>query len=120
MCMSIEATEPATKVILGCAKCGAVLPDEAQFCLKCGKPVFIPMKDSVATAAAPTLVQPRHKPRIFLWILLGLLSGVIAWVAISDDPFSQGLQEMVGWKHDQTILGDSLLRLRPQFPLLQV
>lgn len=102
--MSIEATVPATKVILGCAKCGAVLPDEAQFCLKCGKPVFIPLKEPVAAEPTPSVVQARRKPRIFLWILLGLFLGVIAWVAISDDPFSQGLQEMIGWKHDQTIL----------------
>lgn len=103
--MSIEATEPATKVILGCAKCGAVLPDEAQFCLKCGKPVSIPLKEAAVAEPTETLVQPRRKPRIFIWILLGLLLGVIAWVAISDDPFSQGLQGMVGWKHDQMILG---------------
>lgn len=100
--MLTDATSPATKVILGCSKCGAALPDEAQFCLKCGKPVSVPLKD--AAAPASTLVQPRRKPRIFLWILLGLLLAVIAWVAISDDPFAQGLQDLVGWKHDQTIL----------------
>ena len=25
-------------------------------------------------------------------------------MATSDDPFAQGVQELVGWKHDQTIL----------------
>lgn len=101
--MPIDATAPATRVILGCSKCGAVLPDEAQFCLKCGKPVSIPLKE--ATAGRPsTPVQSHRKPRIFLWVLLGLLLGVVVWVAISDDPFSQGLQGMVGWKHDQMIL----------------
>ncbi len=102
--MSIDATAPATKVILGCSKCGSVLPDEAQFCLKCGKPVSIPMKQSVVIGPTLMLVQPRRAPRIFLWVLLGLLLGVVTWVAISDDPFAQGLQEVVGWKHDQTIL----------------
>ncbi len=32
-------TPPTTKVLLGCSACGAGLPDEAQFSLKCGKPV---------------------------------------------------------------------------------
>src|SRR5579863_10549315 len=105
--MPIDATAPATKVILGCSKCGAVLPDEAQFCLKCGKPVSIPLKE-VVVGRPSKQVQPDRKPRIFLWVLLGLFLGVIAWVATSDDPFSQGLQEMVGWKHDQMILGTPL------------
>src|SRR5262249_16717027 len=102
--MLTEATSSPAKVILGCSKCGAVLPDQAQFCLKCGKPVAIPLKETIVQGPGPTLVEPRRKPRIFLWILLGLLLGLIAWVAISDDPFAQGFQEMVGWKHDQTIL----------------
>ncbi len=103
--MPTEATSSATKVILGCSKCGAALPDEAQFCLKCGKPVSLPPKDAVVIEQpSPSMVQPRRKPRIFLWVLLGLLLGVVAWVAISDDPFAQGLQELVGWKHDQAIL----------------
>src|SRR5579863_3039697 len=101
--MPIDATAPATKVILGCSKCGAVLPDEAHFCLKCGKPVSIPLKEVVVERPSK-LVQPQRRPRIFLWVLLGLLLGLITWVAISDDPFAQGLQGMVGWKHDQTIL----------------
>lgn len=102
--MLTEATSFPAKVILGCSKCGAALPDEAQFCLKCGKPVAVPLKETIVQGPGPTLVQPRRKPRIFLWILLGLLLGLITWVAISDDPFAQGLQETIGWKHDQTIL----------------
>lgn len=102
--MLTEATSSPAKVILGCSKCGAALPDEAQFCLKCGKPVAVPLKETMVQGPGPILVQPRRKPRIFLWILLGLLLGLITWVAISDDPFAQGLQETIGWKHDQTIL----------------
>jgi len=103
--MPTEATSSATKVILGCSKCGAALPDESQFCLKCGKPTSLPAREAVVVGqSAPTQVSPRRKPRIFLWILLGLFLGVVAWVAISDDPFAQGLQELVGWKHDQAIL----------------
>jgi hypothetical protein len=37
-------------------------------------------------------------------VLLGLLLGIISWVVISDDPFAQGVQEMVGWKHDDAII----------------
>ncbi|HTS07678.1 MAG TPA: zinc ribbon domain-containing protein [Candidatus Eisenbacteria bacterium] len=103
--MPTEATAPPAKVILGCSKCGAALPDEAQFCLKCGKPISLPPKDDVAVAERVSkIVEPRRKPRIFLWVLVGLLLGLIGWVAISDDPFAQGLQELGGWKHDDSIL----------------
>jgi ribosomal protein L40E len=103
--MPTEATASATKVILGCSKCGASLPDEAQFCLKCGKPISLPPKEEVAVAEpVRKIVEPRRKPRIFVWVLVGLLLGIVGWVAISDDPFAQGLQELVGWKHDEPIL----------------
>lgn len=46
----------------------------------------------------------RRKRRVLLWILLALLLGAIAWVISSDNPFAQGVQEIAGWKHDQTIL----------------
>jgi len=100
------ASETSTaKVILACSKCGAALPDEAQFCLKCGKPVSLPPKDAVAVGEpAKKVVAPRRKPRIFLWVLVGLLLLLIGWAAISDNPFALGLQEMVGLKHDQPIL----------------
>ena len=56
----------ATKVILGCSKCGATLPDEAQFCLKCGKPVSVPLKEPVkieepVVQLAPPRVRKRRK-----------------------------------------------------------
>jgi hypothetical protein len=103
--MPTEATTSPTKVILGCSKCGAALSDEAQFCLKCGAASNLPAKKDVAVAApAPKIVAPRRKRRIFLWVLVGLLLGVIGWVAIGDDPFAQGLQELVGWKQDDPIL----------------
>ena len=100
-----SATSSTAKVILGCSKCGASLPDGAQFCLQCGKPISLSAKEpSVVGELAPELVQPRRKPRIFLWILVALLVSLIVWSAMSDSPFAQGLQAMVGWKQDQPIL----------------
>jgi len=52
----------------------------------------------------PEQPRPRRKRRVLLWVLLALLLAAIAWVVSSDNPFAQGLQEIVGWKHDQTIL----------------
>jgi hypothetical protein len=99
-------TAPATRVILGCSKCGATLPDEAQFCLKCGKPVSQPPKEPVKIEepVIEILATPARKRRIVLWSLLGLLLASILWVAGSDNPYAQGIQELVGWKHDQAIL----------------
>jgi hypothetical protein len=100
------ATSSATKVILGCSKCGATLPDEAQFCLKCGKPVSSLPKEPVKIDEPIVEIAPPpvKKRRMFLWSLLGLVLIAILWAATSDNPFAQGFQELVGWKHDQTIL----------------
>ena len=105
--MALDSTVSSeTKVILGCSKCGATLPNEAQFCLKCGKPVSLPPKERVdVEESVVQLAPPRvKKRRIALWILLGLLLGAFLWASTSDNPFAQGIQELVGWKHDQTIL----------------
>ena len=101
-----STTSPATRVLLGCSKCGATLPDEAQFCLKCGKPVSLPPKEPVKVdPPVVELAPPRvKKGRIVLWVLVGLFLGAILWAATSDSPYAQGIQELVGWKHDQTIL----------------
>jgi ribosomal protein L40E len=100
-----STTPPAAKVILGCAKCGASLPDDAQFCLKCGKPVSLPPKSpTVVETLPPEIRQPRPKRRIFLGILLAVLIGAILWAGLSDGPSAQQVQEFVGWKHDRIIL----------------
>src|ERR1700751_1918685 len=96
----------ATKIILGCSKCGATLPDEAQFCLKCGKPVSLPPKEPVKIEEPVIELAPARPKvaRIALWALLGVFLGAILWAATSESTFAQALQEFVGWKHDQTIL----------------
>jgi ribosomal protein L40E len=106
----VRQTElPIMDASLGCSKCGAELPPEAQFCLQCGKPVSSPPKRPVASAprvevppspAAP----PRNKRHLVLWILLAALLAAIVWAVSSDNPFAQGIQELVGWKHDQAVL----------------
>jgi len=103
---SNTTTSSATKVILGCSKCGATLPDEAQFCLKCGKPVSSPPKEPAKIEETVVEVAPPRvkKHRIVLWVLLGLILVGILWAATSDNPFAQGLQDVIGWKHDQSIL----------------
>lgn len=101
-----STTSSATTVLLGCSKCGATLPDEAQFCLKCGKPVSLPPREPVKLEDAVIELAPvRPKlARIALWALLGVFLGAILWAATSESTFAQSIQEFVGWKHDQTIL----------------
>ena len=102
----LSSTTTPTKVLLGCSKCGATLPDEAQFCLKCGKPVSSPPKEPIRIEepVVEVTAPPVNKRRIFLWVLVGLFLAAIVWAATSENPFAQGLQEVVGWKHDQAIL----------------
>jgi hypothetical protein len=109
-----SATPPPTKVLLGCSKCGASLPDEAQFCLKCGKPVSSPPKSPAVIEASPAAKaqQPRRKRRLLLWTLLLVLAGVMVWATTSDSTGAQQFQEFVGLKQDRSIL-DSAFSVGP-------
>jgi len=92
-------------VRVGCSKCGASLPQGAEFCLKCGNPMSLPPKDGPAVEVIPPAApRPQPKRRRALWLILVLVIVVFIWIASSDNPFAQQIQEMVGWKHDQTIL----------------
>jgi predicted nucleic acid-binding Zn ribbon protein len=109
--MPTNSSTPPAKVLLGCSKCGANLPDGSQFCLQCGKPVGSPPKRKPvseppedANALPSQASRPKRKRRVLLWLLLALLIVVIAWVGLGEGPLAQRVQEFAGWKHDQTIL----------------
>jgi hypothetical protein len=109
-----STTSSSSKVLLGCSKCGASLPEEAQFCLKCGKPVSSPPKTPAVVEVPPPaeIAQPRRKRRVLLWVLLAILIGVIVWAVTSDSTGAQQVQEFVGWKQDRPIL-DSAFSVGP-------
>ena len=96
----------SAKVILGCSQCGASLPDGAQFCLQCGKPVAVPKESPVAKEPAAEISPPKKKRRWGRWIALALFLAALVWVVNSDNPFAQGIQELAGFKHDQSILAN--------------
>ncbi|HTS38720.1 MAG TPA: zinc ribbon domain-containing protein [Candidatus Solibacter sp.] len=104
--MNTESGEPTETAILACSKCGASLPDEAQFCLKCGKPVSSPASKTPVVEVIPpaTLPQRRRSRKSLWWLLLLLFFVFVVWVVSSDTAPAQGIQELIGWKHDQTIL----------------
>lgn len=112
-----KVSAPATKsppttvtAVLACSQCGTSLPEGAQFCLKCGKPVSVPKKSAAVpddgSAAKPPaeLPLPRKKRHVWRWVFLGAVMVAIVWVLSSESPTAQAVQELVGWKHDQTIL----------------
>src|ERR1041385_78005 len=101
-----SSTSSTARVILGCAKCGNSMPGGAQMCPKCGTPVTLPAKEiPVVELAAAALPRPRPKRRrVFLWMLLGVSVATVIWAVVSDDPYAQGVQELVGWKHDEAVL----------------
>jgi hypothetical protein len=107
-------TSSSTRVLLGCSKCGASLPDEALFCLKCGKPVSSPPKTPAVVEVQPPaeIAQPRRKRRVFLWVFLAILAGAVLWVVTSDSTAAQQVQEFFGWKQDLPIL-DSAFSVGP-------
>jgi hypothetical protein len=92
---------------LPCSKCGAALPEDAQFCLKCGKPVNSPPKPATSTdsgAETKAAPKPKRKLHLVLWLFLALFLFGVAWAVTSDNPWAQEMQELAGKKHDQSIL----------------
>lgn len=104
------ALPPATTVVLACSKCGATLPEGALFCLKCGKPVSLSAKTApIPKPAAPEQVpsqvpRPKRRLRLVLGLALALFLVATLWAATSDSPYAQGVQDLVGWKHDQAVV----------------
>jgi len=109
-----STTPPPAKVLLGCSKCGASLPDEAQFCLKCGKPISLPAKADAVVEVLPPAEIPRlrGKRRWVLGLLLVILLGVVLWAVTSDSTGAQQVQAFVGFKQDRSIL-DSAFSVGP-------
>ena len=56
---------PVAEVYLACSKCGAKLPEGAEFCLKCGKPVSSRKKAASEPDSGVTLdaSQVASRPR---------------------------------------------------------
>jgi hypothetical protein len=61
----------------------------------------MPAASSPAQPSSPQKPRNRH---LWRWIFLALLLGAVVWVAISANPFAQGLREIGGDKPDQAIL----------------
>lgn len=102
-----NAIPPAPAVVLACAQCGAPLPEDAQFCLKCGKPISIPAKNPPAMGLVMAGVRgERRKRHVLRWLLLILLVAFVFWGLFSSNPFATGFQEIVGVKQDSTILDE--------------
>ena len=106
--------------VLGCSKCGTTLPEGAEFCPKCGKPVSLPAKQATPKSASGVMgalpvnanpIEPVLEParplltrRVVGLALLALALVFVIWAATSDSPLAQGVQELAGSKHDQSIL----------------
>jgi len=105
-----EAFSQPVTATLGCSKCGASLPDDTQFCPKCGKPVSLPAKGVAPALGVEVLppARPRPQPKrnrgLLFFLLVMLLLGLVVLAATSDSPVAQQVQEMAGWKHDEIIL----------------
>lgn len=107
-----------TTATLGCSGCGAKLTDGAQFCSRCGKSISVPAKKKTppADSAEPNnstltdaglgarALSRRQRRRVIPWLVAGVLLVAIFWVATSDNPFAQSVQEFAGWKHDQGVV----------------
>jgi ribosomal protein L40E len=104
------ALPSATTAVLACSKCGAALPEGALFCLKCGKPVSLSAKTApIPKPAEPEQVpsqvpRPKRRLRLVLGLALALFLVATLWAATSDSPYAQGVQDLVGWNHDQAVV----------------
>jgi ribosomal protein L40E len=94
---------------LACSKCGAPLAEGAKVCAKCGKAISVTVQKNTNVDPDVEIIPPlpprrRRKRRVVPWVLLAIIVVAVVWVAASDNPYAQGIQELVGWKHDQSIL----------------
>ena len=109
MSMPIDSSAPSS---LQCDKCGVSLPDVAQYCMKCGAAITPLIKEIPSSEVAKAEIPPKSyvanpKRHLFRWLFLALPLIAILWVAASDNPYAQGIQEFVGWKHDEALLDNS-------------
>jgi hypothetical protein len=89
-----------------CSKCAASIPEDSEFCPKCGQPVRVSSKaTSTAEVIPPTRpTKPGRKRHLVFWVLLAIVVAGIVWVSASNNPYAQGIQELIGSKHDQVIV----------------
>jgi ribosomal protein L40E len=112
--VGLSGDPPLTEVRVACSGCGADLPAGAEFCSKCGKSTSIPSGAAAAESSGVTLEgspllvrrKSRRAGRVVLFLCLGAFLVAIVWAATSESPFAQGMQELAGWKHDQSILAN--------------
>jgi hypothetical protein len=58
-----------------------------------------------APEQVPSQVQrPKRNLRLVLGLLLAVFLVVTLWAATSDSPYARGIQDLVGWKHDQAVV----------------
>ena len=97
---SIRAVDKG--IAMFCPKCGTEMPDDSQFCRKCGSALTAAGSNvsttgaAAAAAAAPQRVNepaPKPKSHVGLVILLAILALAIWWAASSPSPGAQQLRQ---------------------------
>jgi hypothetical protein len=67
-----------------------------------------PNQSSASDAALRSrALSRRRNRRLIPWIVAGVVLLAIFWMATSDTPLAQSVQELAGWKHDQGIVDNS-------------
>jgi ribosomal protein L40E len=90
-----------------CSTCGTSLPAGTSSCLKCGQPVMPTANSealSRAVAEASAFLRFRRQSRILRWSFAAVLLAALLWVATSQNPAAQEVQEFVHWSQVQTIV----------------
>jgi len=65
-------------------------------------------KDPIAAKdPGPQPVTIKPKRHYLRWVLLALFLAAVVWAATSENPFAEGVQELAGFKRDQSVLDNS-------------
>lgn len=86
-----------------CSECKAVLPDTAQFCLRCGLPTNAALDPRGSFVNRVRPATSRRGLGIAMWVFVALLFFSIALTAFRNSPLLQQFQEYVSWSQDRTI-----------------
>jgi len=117
--LSLRASASHTDIarlegVMFCSKCSTELPDDSQFCRKCGVAISAVSSGGAATAVAPAR-EPvaAEKPKKsgsnkVVWFVIIVIALGAWWVASSNSPSARQIQQIAKQQHTERLNNPAL------------